>query len=141
MEKPFLEAVKITLGDRYSDNMDTIYRITIKFILDSVIKSSTPTANNSVSWERNFYFYFAYHVLNVLHKICESGNWSDRNKSVESCVCAPLCEDVAYQTIKEDTCCEVDHNCWRIAWFHVFYIPVEISFAAEYCGKNECCVW
>uniref|UniRef100_K1RDY1 Globin domain-containing protein n=1 Tax=Magallana gigas TaxID=29159 RepID=K1RDY1_MAGGI len=49
MEKPFLEAVKITLGDRYSDNMDTIYRITIKFILDSVIKSSTAPTNNSVS--------------------------------------------------------------------------------------------
>ena len=39
MELPFLEAVKITLGDRYTDNMDTIYKITIKFILETFVKS------------------------------------------------------------------------------------------------------
>ncbi|KAL8585148.1 hypothetical protein ACOMHN_013163 [Nucella lapillus] len=34
---PFLEAVKIMLGDRYSDNMDAIYRITIQYLLEVLI--------------------------------------------------------------------------------------------------------
>lgn len=38
IEQPFLEAVKRTLGDRYSDNVDTIYRITIKFIIEELVK-------------------------------------------------------------------------------------------------------
>ncbi|XP_060071855.1 globin-5-like [Ylistrum balloti] len=37
IEIPFLEAVKITLGDRYSENMDTIYKITIKFVLQTMV--------------------------------------------------------------------------------------------------------
>ena len=36
MEQPFLDATKIILGDRYSDAMDEIYRIAIKFILTSL---------------------------------------------------------------------------------------------------------
>ncbi|XP_046381361.1 globin-5-like [Haliotis rufescens] len=40
MEQPFLEAVKQTLGDRYTDNMDVIYKITIKFILDNMVKGN-----------------------------------------------------------------------------------------------------
>ncbi|XP_064602552.1 globin-3-like [Liolophura sinensis] len=36
MEIPFLESVQLTLGDRYSENMDVIYKITIKFILKTV---------------------------------------------------------------------------------------------------------
>ena len=36
MEQPFLDATKIILGDRYSDPMDEIYRITIKFILTNL---------------------------------------------------------------------------------------------------------
>ncbi|KAK7103555.1 uncharacterized protein [Littorina saxatilis] len=38
-QEPFLDAVKITLGDRYSDNMDTIYKITIRYLLDTLVKS------------------------------------------------------------------------------------------------------
>lgn len=38
-QKPFLEAVKITLADRYTDNMDGIYKITIRYLLDTLIKS------------------------------------------------------------------------------------------------------
>lgn len=38
IEQPFLEAVRLTLGDRYTDNMDNIYRITIKFLLETVIR-------------------------------------------------------------------------------------------------------
>lgn len=37
--QPFLEAMKITLGDRYTDNMDRIYKITIRYFLDTIIKS------------------------------------------------------------------------------------------------------
>ncbi|ESO86862.1 hypothetical protein LOTGIDRAFT_128314 [Lottia gigantea] len=38
IEQPFLDSVKLTLGDRYTDNMDSIYKITIKFILENLIK-------------------------------------------------------------------------------------------------------
>ena len=41
MEQPFLDATKIILGDRYSDAMDEIYRITIKFILTNLEKGFT----------------------------------------------------------------------------------------------------
>ncbi|KAK4318389.1 hypothetical protein Pmani_010606 [Petrolisthes manimaculis] len=37
IEHPFLEAVRLTLGDRYTDNMDNIYRITIKFLIETVV--------------------------------------------------------------------------------------------------------
>ncbi|KFM56743.1 Neuroglobin, partial [Stegodyphus mimosarum] len=38
IERPFLEAVQDTLGDRYTDNMENIYKITIRYILDTVVK-------------------------------------------------------------------------------------------------------
>ncbi|KAA0192685.1 hypothetical protein HAZT_HAZT010061 [Hyalella azteca] len=38
IERPFLEAVRLTLGDRYTDNMDQIYQLTIKFVLETVVK-------------------------------------------------------------------------------------------------------
>ncbi|KAK8387147.1 hypothetical protein O3P69_018068 [Scylla paramamosain] len=38
IEHPFLEAVRLTLGDRYTDNMDNIYRITIKFLIETVVR-------------------------------------------------------------------------------------------------------
>lgn len=38
IEKPFLKAVKQTLGERYTDNMDTIYTIVIHFILENLVK-------------------------------------------------------------------------------------------------------
>lgn len=37
MEQPFLSAVKQTLDERFTDNMDTIYRITIKCMLRLLI--------------------------------------------------------------------------------------------------------
>jgi hypothetical protein len=40
-QQPFLDAVKITLGDRYTDNMDGIYKITIRYFLDTLIKCHT----------------------------------------------------------------------------------------------------
>ncbi|GFS08611.1 neuroglobin [Elysia marginata] len=38
MKEPFLEAVRVTLGDRYTDNMQTIYTIAITFILSTLIE-------------------------------------------------------------------------------------------------------
>lgn len=37
IEKPFLDAVKTTLGDRYTENVEAIYNITIKFIIETLI--------------------------------------------------------------------------------------------------------
>ncbi|XP_017878751.1 globin-1-like [Ceratina calcarata] len=37
IEQPFLQAVKRTLDDRYSDNVESIYKITIKFIIETLI--------------------------------------------------------------------------------------------------------
>jgi len=39
IEEPFIKAVMLTLGDRYSDNMDVIYKILIKFILENLDKA------------------------------------------------------------------------------------------------------
>lgn len=36
MERPFLEAVKEVLQDRYTENMENIYNIIIKLILQTV---------------------------------------------------------------------------------------------------------
>ncbi|XP_044730627.1 neuroglobin-like [Chrysoperla carnea] len=38
IEKPFLEAVSTTLGDRYTENVESIYKVTIKFIIETLIK-------------------------------------------------------------------------------------------------------
>lgn len=38
IQRPFLEAVKETLEDRYTENMETIYTITIRFILETLVK-------------------------------------------------------------------------------------------------------
>ncbi|MFH4977198.1 hypothetical protein AB6A40_003907 [Gnathostoma spinigerum] len=39
MERPFLYAVKLVLGDRYTDSMDHIYKIVIKVILERLEKA------------------------------------------------------------------------------------------------------
>lgn len=50
IERPFLEAVKETLDTRYTENMEAIYKITIKLILETLVqgyeegKSGTLTA-------------------------------------------------------------------------------------------------
>ncbi|KPJ17275.1 Neuroglobin [Papilio machaon] len=38
IEKPFLDAAKTTLGDRYTPNIENIYKITIRFILENLVK-------------------------------------------------------------------------------------------------------
>lgn len=54
IEKPFLAAVESTLGDRYTPNVENIYKITIKFILQTLVdgyeksaKASSATANST----------------------------------------------------------------------------------------------
>lgn len=44
IEVPFLEAVKTTLGDRFTENIETIYKITIKLIIETLIKGYTEAA-------------------------------------------------------------------------------------------------
>ncbi|PZC84578.1 neuroglobin [Helicoverpa armigera] len=38
IEQPFLQAAKTTLGDRYTPNIENIYKKTIKFILENLVK-------------------------------------------------------------------------------------------------------
>lgn len=38
IEKPFLAAVSSTLGDRYTDNVEGIYKITIKFVIETLVE-------------------------------------------------------------------------------------------------------
>ncbi|XP_046381362.2 neuroglobin-like [Haliotis rufescens] len=49
MRSPFLEAVKITLGDRYTENMETIYKIAITFILQALTDGFTEEHKDSNS--------------------------------------------------------------------------------------------
>lgn len=50
IEKPFLSAVQTTLGDRYTENVEGIYKLTIKFIIETLItgfeKSANPNSAN-----------------------------------------------------------------------------------------------
>ena len=46
IEEPFLDAVKITLSDRYTDNMDAIYRLLIKFILQTMNEALSKEISN-----------------------------------------------------------------------------------------------
>jgi hypothetical protein len=38
IEQPFLEAVQMTLGDRYTENVENIYKVTIKFIIETLVR-------------------------------------------------------------------------------------------------------
>lgn len=49
IEEPFLKAVMLTLGDRYTDNMDVIYRLLIKFILENLDKSLRAALGSSTN--------------------------------------------------------------------------------------------
>ncbi|XP_049768445.1 myoglobin-like [Schistocerca cancellata] len=52
IEKPFLEAVKTTLGDRYTDNVDTLYRATIKLIIETLINGYNNAQDNPQTQEK-----------------------------------------------------------------------------------------
>ncbi|XKL62692.1 hypothetical protein PGB90_002525 [Kerria lacca] len=45
IESPFLEAVKTTLGDRYTENIENIYKITIKLIIESLVNGYDNSEN------------------------------------------------------------------------------------------------
>lgn len=56
IEKPFLSAVETTLGDRYTENVEGIYKLTIKFIIETLItgfESANSKQNNSNSNNSN----------------------------------------------------------------------------------------
>lgn len=38
IKQPFLDAVQVTLGDRYTENMENIYKIAINFIIDTLME-------------------------------------------------------------------------------------------------------
>ncbi|KAL0280695.1 UNVERIFIED_CONTAM: hypothetical protein PYX00_001914 [Menopon gallinae] len=38
IEQPFLQAVEQTLGDRYTENIENIYKMTIKLIIETLIQ-------------------------------------------------------------------------------------------------------
>uniref|UniRef100_A0A6B2E8W4 Putative hemoglobin-like flavoprotein n=1 Tax=Phlebotomus kandelakii TaxID=1109342 RepID=A0A6B2E8W4_9DIPT len=47
IEKPFLAAVENTLGDRYTPNVEGIYKLTIKFIIETLITGFNKSANSA----------------------------------------------------------------------------------------------
>ncbi|XP_055693997.1 neuroglobin-like [Lutzomyia longipalpis] len=47
IEKPFLTAVETTLGDRYTPNVEGIYKLTIKFIIETLITGFNKSANSA----------------------------------------------------------------------------------------------
>lgn len=46
IEQPFLEAVKRTLEDRYSENVESTYKVTIKFIIETLIDGFDKAQND-----------------------------------------------------------------------------------------------
>ncbi|CAL1526185.1 unnamed protein product [Lymnaea stagnalis] len=46
IKEPFLEAVRVTLGDRYTDNMQNIYTIAITFILQTLKEGMEEALND-----------------------------------------------------------------------------------------------
>lgn len=46
IEQPFLEAVKETLEDRYSENVEITYKMTIKFIIETLIEGFNKAQND-----------------------------------------------------------------------------------------------
>ncbi|XP_017754362.1 PREDICTED: globin-1-like [Eufriesea mexicana] len=46
IERPFLEAVKRTLEDRYSENVEITYKMTIKFIIETLIEGFNKAQND-----------------------------------------------------------------------------------------------
>lgn len=47
IERPFLLAVKDTLDDRYTENMENIYKLTIKFILETIAEGYEKNSGES----------------------------------------------------------------------------------------------
>jgi hypothetical protein len=46
IEQPFLAAVETTLGDRYTQNVEGIYKQTIKFIIETLVAGYNESAKN-----------------------------------------------------------------------------------------------
>ncbi|XP_012546380.1 neuroglobin-like [Bombyx mandarina] len=48
IEQPFLQAAKTTLGERYTANVENIYKLTIKFILENLVKGYEDSAGKEI---------------------------------------------------------------------------------------------
>ena len=90
IEKPFLTAVETTLGDRYTENVENIYKITIKFIIETLIKgydNANATTWKTTDWRtspsllctlENIYKHIKQHTVNY----CEpTHEWVDGRKN------------------------------------------------------------
>jgi hypothetical protein len=53
IREPFLEAVKITLGDRYTENMESIYKVAITFILQTMTDGIDDALKNKANSNSN----------------------------------------------------------------------------------------
>lgn len=53
MEEPFLYAVKYILDERYTDNMDTIYRAIIRIMLKAMEDSCRDEVEKSIKNNEN----------------------------------------------------------------------------------------
>ncbi|CAG9788421.1 unnamed protein product [Diatraea saccharalis] len=53
IEQPFLQAAKTTLGDRYTPNIENIYKLTIKFILENLVIGYKESATDNVNGQLN----------------------------------------------------------------------------------------
>ncbi|KAK7493440.1 hypothetical protein BaRGS_00015340, partial [Batillaria attramentaria] len=49
IKDPFLDAVKVTLEDRYTDNMEAIYKIAITFILKTMVEGMEDHRNSNAN--------------------------------------------------------------------------------------------
>jgi len=74
IEEPFIKAVMLTLGDRYSDNMDVIYKILIKFILENLDKALRE-AMAAASWYMLSLMTRSWFSLNTLHHGLWIASW------------------------------------------------------------------
>lgn len=62
IEKPFLAAVSSTLGDRYTENVEGIYKIGIKFIIETLVEGFNMNTSSK------------NHIINSKSVECSSNN-------------------------------------------------------------------
>jgi hypothetical protein len=50
IRNPFVEAVKMTLVDRYTENIENIKKVSINLVIETLIKGPTTTLSGSWYW-------------------------------------------------------------------------------------------
>lgn len=53
IETPFLAAMQMTLHDRYTENVENIYKLTIKFIIQTLIDGFDNAQNNDKTTDQS----------------------------------------------------------------------------------------